>query len=450
MTPKRNEVHTRKPVVVVEANTLVLRPDEVEPLREALVRLDKDGAWTRAEMQENIAQVERLYSSNLVRAIPTEIGELTILMPDGLRLAFGSASRPRAPERDGSRTVFSASRQLNKAYIRLGIRLMGWQLSDQPEELTQHDVTGRMIAVICPEGPALVTGALGNGYSWPGMQKIVVRLKSTALFRNFDVVLFSPVRRAKWLIEQNSAFLRQVTPPLNVGGRRRLQVTTGWGHVRPPAGPHVILPEEVRRVIEDVNRKGREYGANWIEIRRLARAERVQRARRDLAFDGVMTAHQLRRRYDLEPEDFEDCPHVSHAVRPVHSEETNLVHTLFFLHQAKHKTVHVTALSHRAHVAEMRFQLGVSADATLWSYRPEFRHGRHKPDAVWFSAAGEVAIEYDTGSYLTELFESKVESYRSQGYTDIVWGVAKPKRQARLRNTRLDRGSVRVMLARWD
>lgn len=450
MTPNLNGRHSRSPVVVVGPKTLVLKQHEVGPLCEALGRLDQDGAWTPAEMSANFEEVERLYSSNLVRAIPTEIGELTILMPAGLRLAFGSASRPRAPGRDGSRTVFSVTRQLDKAYVRLGIQAMGWQLSDQPEELTQYDTTGRMVAVTCPEGPALVTGALGSGYSWAGMCKIATRLKSTALFEPFYVVLFSPAKRGKGLVEQNSTFLRQVTPPLDVGGRRRLQVTAGWGKVKPPAGPMVFTTGGAQGAIERFNQKGHEYGMDWIEIRRLPRAERVRRARQDLAFDGVMTAHQLVRRYDLKPADFEGRPHVSNAVRPVHSQETNLVHTLFFLHEARHKTVHVTALSHRAHAAEMRFQLGVPADATLWSYRPEFKHGLHKPDAVWFSPYGQVAIEYDTASYGTTLFIAKVESYQSQGYADIVWGVARPKRQARLKEMTLEWGGVRVMLARWD
>lgn len=446
MISKRNG--KQPPVVVVGANSLVLRPDEVGPLCDALRRLDQDGAWTRAEMSANFKQPTLLYTSNLVQAIPTEIGELTILMPDGLRQAFGSASRPRSPARDGSRTVFSVTRQLNKAYVRLGIQAMGWKLSEQQEELTRYDVTGRMIAVICPEGPALVTGALGNGYSWAGMQKIVTRLQSTALFRNFDVVLFSPTGRGKRLVEQNSAFLRQVTPPLDVGGRKRLQVTTGWAEKKPPGGP--IRTNDARQILELLNQKGHEYGMAWTNILRRPRAERVHHARQDLAFDGVMTTEQLRRRYGLKPEDLEGCPHISVALRPVHSQETNLIQTLFFLHQARHKTVHVSALSHRAHVAEMRFQLDVPADATLWSYRPEFKHGRHKPDAVWFSPEGEVAIEYDTGSYVTSLIEDKVASYRSQGYMDIVWGVASPKRQARLRRMPLEQGSVRVMLARWD
>ena len=448
MTRVRALLTRQGPVIVVPADALAVTQNDIK----GLLQIDGHGAVSAAEMDATFQDSTRLYDSGLVVAIPTEVGELTILTSDGLRLAYGRAGRQRAGaghQGGPKRVAYSATRQLDRGYVRLGIQAMGWQMLKQPEELTQYDTTGRMVAVRTPGGPALVIGALGKGYSWAGLMKMIERLRSTALFHNFDVIVLSPSKRATKLYRQNRAFLHRVTPKLNVGGRKRLLIAPGWGNTLPPQGPALRAALVTQADIDRYNQSGREYGPAWIHILRQPRSERVRLARQDLAFDGVMTREQLHRHYVLLPQDLEGCPCIEVAIRPVHSQETRLVTTTFFLRSAAQCTLNPNALSHLAHTAEMRFQLAIPVHAG-WEYAPKNKHAWHTPDAAYDTPEGRVAVEYDTGSYPSKLIEAKLESYNDQGYVRVIWGVASRKRQTWLKAMFKRFGGLVVMLARWN
>lgn len=103
-----------------------------------------------------------------------------------------------------------------------------------------------------------------------------------------------------------------------------------------------------------------------------------------------------------------------------------------YQHRARRKLGHLRLeqIQHLLGVAEMRGMLGV--DATEWDSEAGRLGARMRPDAVWNSPLGEVAIEFDTGSYRRSVVWKKIQRFERDYPAGIVWGVTDPKRAERM------------------
>lgn len=86
------------------------------------------------------------------------------------------------------------------------------------------------------------------------------------------------------------------------------------------------------------------------------------------------------------------------------------------------------ALRHLAGVTEIRHRLG--AEPTAWRSAADASFALLRPDALWRTPEGVVAIEFDAGSYDPGQLRSKVDAF--SGFAGQVWGAASKARAAHL------------------
>lgn len=413
----------------MDDRALVIRPSDLETLH----RLHIDGAWRTDEVANNLTNAEAFTVAELVTETATSIGAMTLLTSAGQDL-IGVRVRDRS----------SPARQLDRAYVRLCLRDLGWSALSEVQDLRQYDTSGRMTAVrmtaakMPPElatqmaelegGRALVIGKLPAGYSPSGIKELVWRLRSQALFRDFWVVIFAPrPRRGQEIASQHQAWLRVIPwVPKGAQSSQQLSVT------RSPDGP-IRRPGEEQRYLARAAEVRRPYGKPWLDVLGQPRAERIEAFRQALEVDGVLAEQQLWRYFGLKPADLEAVPSVEAQVRPIHSRPGYVVRTRFHLRQSRLQYRDWSTLSHAAGTAEMRLLKGIAPNPA--HYRSNGLMGRktsNKPDAIYYGEFGPEALEYDTGSYTMGVIESKLSAFRDSGYDSVIWGVPAPERQARL------------------
>lgn len=380
-----------------------------ESERHHLKRLYRDGAWSRGRAIKQLgeARFEQLVASKHLVMLPTEMGVMVLLLALGRVAILGTCDKP-----------VSFGRQLDQAYLRIALQQLNWPLlTDQ--SLGKYDKTGRMRAVLSPFGPALVSGIFsgGAGLTREGMERIITRLKSLALFHNFYVVILTPGQRGQKLAARHYSWLRvvQCSPRGKDAGRLFHQ----QGVERNPGDPE-----------------------------RPDLAQRVQAAKESLLTDTVMSSRQLQRHFGLRPADMEGVPLVPVLVRPVHTRPGLEVATVMYLSSRRMARLQDHALTHRAGVAEMRHQLGVPAVPGLWEVEARGKLRYEEPDAVWRAASGDIAIEYDLGSYTMKAVDQKVSTFQDREFDRIVWGAASTRRAARLAQTLGPQG-VQVLNTQW-
>ena len=380
-----------------------------ESERHHLKRLYRDGAWSMGRAIKHLgeARFKQLVASKHLVMLPTEMGVMVLLLALGRVAVFGTCDKPVA-----------FGRQLDQTYLRIALQQLQWPLlADQ--SLGQHDKTGRMRAVQSSFGFALVSGVFngGAGLTSEGMARIVTRLRSAALFHNFYVVILTPGRRGQKLTARHSSWLRvvQCSPGGNDAGRLFRQ----QGVERDPGNPE-----------------------------RPDLAERVQAAKEALLVDTVMSKQQLQRHFGLRPADMEGVSLVPVLTRPVHARPGLEVATVMYLSSRRMARLQDHALTHRAGVAEMRHQLGVPAVPGLWEVEARGKLRYEEPDAVWRADSGDIAIEYDLGSYTMKAVDQKVQTFKDRAFDRIVWGAASTRRAARLAQTLGPQG-VQVLNTQW-
>ena len=87
-------------------------------------------------------------------------------------------------------------------------------------------------------------------------------------------------------------------------------------------------------------------------------------------------------------------------------------------------------IAHLAGTAEMRYKLSVSLE--LWTnFVQGMKRSAGRPDAMFETAEGVVAVEYDSGSYSAATVRGKLAGYASFG--SIVWGASGKVRTQHLR-----------------
>ena len=103
--------------------------------------------------------------------------------------------------------------------------------------------------------------------------------------------------------------------------------------------------------------------------------------------------------------------------------------------KAKRKlpNLRVEQFQHLLGVAEMRGMLGAATED--WDNQADRLGVRLRPDAVWKSPQGDVAIEFDTGSYRRSVVWDKIKRFEKDFPAGIFWGVTELKRAERLQRS---------------
>lgn len=385
--------------------------DVSEPERGLFRELYCAGSWPHDQAVHSFGEqrFQSLMAGRYLIPVQTEIGRLTLLLARGRVAAFGVCDKPEA---------FSV--QIDRAYKRIALHHLKWPvMSDQ--SLCQHDRTGQMIAAYTSYGPSLVYAALGSGrgISLEAMNRLVKRHNSSALYHGYEVVIITPSgRRGQKLGAKHPSWLHVVhcLPKVGEGGRLSIQ-----GSVEGQRRGSIHLPD---------------------------RDQRVQAALSDLAVDTVLSRRQLERHYGLYPTDLPGVPFVETLVRPVHSRYGLEVPNRIYVADKRMAYLHDHVLTHRAGVAEMRRQLGVPADSDQWEVEAKGRLDYEEPDAVWRSPYGDVAVEYDVGTYTMRVVDKKVGTFKDRDFRGVVWGAASPQRAARLTRV-LEPQGVQVLTTQW-
>lgn len=140
-----------------------------------------------------------------------------------------------------------------------------------------------------------------------------------------------------------------------------------------------------------------------------------------LATDHVLSVGQLRRHHGMSEEEARSLGVRAFAVSLSKTQSSNLYDLYRFVaRKGKRVPDDGGTVRHLTGAAELRYLLGAPHDA--WVSDAGKQRVKSKPDAVWTTPEGEVAIEYDSGCYDPERIVNKLTSFKA-GYASQIWGT---------------------------
>lgn len=402
----------------------------------------RDGAWTPQEAAAAIGQnrTTELIQQGVLGRCDTDMGPMLLLLAPGRLAVFGTSGNAQ-----------SLSRQIDRAYLRRCLEQLGWRQTEPGEtkaNLWQYDTTGRMVEVETQRGLALVSGSLRyGGIGRRHVAHIASRLKSTALFHNFDVILLTPhPRKAHRRAVSEAAFMiLKTVMPVNpdFANVRRIKQLPGRPVIRaniPYLAGESWMEDPSLSGLPDLTKR----------ILQMPRTDRIDQALRSIECDGVLSNGQLKRYYGLDLGDITSRPYIETIVRPTHSDFRTEANVTFVLSNRKTARLDDTSLGHRAGTSEMRHQMGVSSEPRSWKAEQREALRFEEPDAYYYGEDGQIhAIEFDTGTYTANVIDDKLSTFSERGFTGVLWGVTSVRRQANLTDKIRDRLSGDVLLCPW-
>lgn len=418
--------------------SLALTPDERKALEDLY---DYEGAWTEREARLRCPRYQDLLKAGVLVSVRTFIGTLHLLSLTGRQVLF----------RNAAGTNVAPQRHLDRAYLRLCMEDYGYLPVDDDTRAVLKPFIGKLnlSPMITPQGVALVGGAItGGGLSRTTTERLVTRLKSSALAHRFRVILFTPsLTRGQGLAQTHASMLTVISYLPGGGSSERAQLTTfNPGSSEEYAGP-ALTP-----IIRDmfVRKHPGLFPEQTLTLLGERRADRIEQFKTDLQVDRVISAEQLRRHYFLSPNDLKNVRYVEAIMRPVHGRVSLEIKTRFYLIGAALQRVDDNVLAHYAGTGEMRRIMNVPADEKFM-VNTRKRVARDDPDAVFQSPYGPIAFEYDSGSYKLEDVQSKFESFGQQDYLQTIWGTANHNRVPTIEKIMREEEGLKgqVILSEW-
>ncbi len=166
----------------------------------------------------------------------------------------------------------------------------------------------------------------------------------------------------------------------------------------------------------------------------------------DLEVDRVLSAGQVERHYRRSFPAGKDLFVFDAFLAPTHG-SNDYQRVSFYALERKATRMNASSLRHLAGVAEMRRLL--KAPRESWKSEAGTRFAAEQPDALWFTPAGEVAVEYDAGSYSSKQILAKTLTFRR--YERQIWGSPSRKRVQHLSAFLLEAGEATAPLyAPWN
>jgi len=151
-----------------------------------------------------------------------------------------------------------------------------------------------------------------------------------------------------------------------------------------------------------------------------------------LATDQVLSLGQLERHFNLSETDVRRLGVRVFGVAVSKTKgSTRQANYQFVIRKGKQAPQDGATVRHLTGTAEMRHLLGAPHD--VWVSDAGRRWAKHKPDALWTTPQGVVAIEYDAGSYDPTRIADKLMSFKA-GYVGQIWGTPSRARAEHLRD----------------
>ncbi len=391
---------------------------------------NEDGAWTRQEAANFLGEsrLAVLQAERVIGLQHTEMGRMYQLLARGRISLFHTAA-----------DALSLVAQLDRAYLRLVLDGRGWAFEVPDRARNPHyKALDRLFPKLNlkeantngAHPKALVGGKLsGGGYSADALAQIASKTKADALYREIDVIIFTPAPRKGQVLAQKHSSMMTLIHALP-----RADDTQRWTRIsRQPTGHrHGNTPSLLPHQAEVLRGRGsRSLPESTLALLQQPRTERVRQAQADLDIDGVISAYQLRRSYGLEPIDLTGRLMTVALIRPVKSRGAVEVQQTLVVSGVDMARLSDNDLNHRLTLTETRLNLGIPADPAVWEVDPRSVLKLNQPDAVWVKPNGmRVAIEADTGQYAMRTVEQKLDSFLQQGYVGTVWSAASEGRGA--------------------
>ncbi len=140
-----------------------------------------------------------------------------------------------------------------------------------------------------------------------------------------------------------------------------------------------------------------------------------------LATDHVLSVGQLERHHGVSESEAKNLGVRAFAVALSKTQSSNSYDRYrFVIRKGKRAPEDGGTVRHLTGVAELRYLLGAPHDA--WLSDAGKQRVKSKPDAIWTTPGGVVAIEYDSGCYDPERIADKLLSFKA-GYTSQIWGT---------------------------
>lgn len=156
--------------------------------------------------------------------------------------------------------------------------------------------------------------------------------------------------------------------------------------------------------------------------------EVAQQLRRDLRVDRVATLKQVKTYYQLGLSQLEAAGFLVFERSVGVTRHSKVKPCSFVTDNETVLDLGENTLRHLAGVTEIRHRLGAEPEA--WRSAADASHALLRPDALWRTPEGVIAIEFDAGSYDPGQLRSKVDAFSS--FAGQVWGAASKARAAHL------------------
>ena len=166
----------------------------------------------------------------------------------------------------------------------------------------------------------------------------------------------------------------------------------------------------------------------------------------DLEVDKVLSEGQLLRHYGCSVDSVPDDLHVFSAFLASTHHSMTYREVRFVTLERKYTCLSAAALRHLTGVAEMRRVLGASRSE--WCSEAGTSFASEQPDAAWESPSGDIAIEYDTGSYSPKKIRQKIHTFKR--FKGQIWGSSSQRRVKHLETFLLEAGKLsQPIFAPW-
>lgn len=401
------------------------RPAPLSPQeKEALTLLYTDlGAWTQGEGVAALGQerFQELLRAGLLARQETLMGPVYHLMAPGRKAVFGTTD-----------DAASFASQLDQCYLRLSLAELGWELLPEGDpfsrELQQYAPTRNFHEARTEYGVALVMGKLtGGGVSSDHLKYLAETQRSQALSKRYFLVILTPSKRkGEGIAARYESFIRL---------RTHLPRTTSDASLTrfftvPTGKPKDASPILTSASAQKARRARNPLPELTLETLQLNRRSRIEQAEAALMCDGVLTSQQLERHFGLVPTDLSGHLATTTVVRPKGKSCRTEVTTHLLVAHRRMTRLSDEVLMHRVGLSGTRQQLSIPPDPERWIVEPGGRTSVELPDAKWVNENGEQwAVEFDPGNYTYSTVEDKLQSFRDQDYSSIIYSVTSAVRQ---------------------
>ena len=173
-------------------------------------------------------------------------------------------------------------------------------------------------------------------------------------------------------------------------------------------------------------------------------AHKVATCLEALKADKVLSVGQIRRHYGISPRDLPAA--IKRQRITIEPTARSRPAKEFVVCHVYPKEIDGSQARHACGTAEIRHELKIAPE--LWTVS-SFIFGRNNPDAVFRSARGLIAIEFDAGAYKRTRVQTHAVRF-GQSYVDQIWAVPTERRMVTVQTHLREIGiNAKVIPVQW-